>query len=393
MEKLEVALRYGADAVYLGGKLFSLRNLSGNFSLPKIRDAVSMAHDVGARLYVTCNVYPRTPELPALSDYIESLCECAPDALIVSDPGVVAMVRDMAPEMPLHLSTQANTTNAASARFWAPFGVTRINAARELPLPEIEALCSETGMEVECFVHGAMCISYSGRCLLSSYLAGRDGNRGHCAHPCRWRYAVMEETRPGQFLPIEEDNRGAYIFNSKDLCLIDHLPHLIRAGVHSLKIEGRMKGIHYLAVVVGAYREALDRYFANPSYSTINPALRQRLETLSHRGYGTGFYFSEETAVQPNRTGDSSENQALFIGKVLEDGQDGTHLFHGRNKFAAGVAVEVLIPGKGVVTDEVLAIETPEGSPLSFAQPNARVRLSLQGTYPSLALLRIPAEN
>ena len=389
LEKLEIAIRYGADAAYLGGKGFSLRNFSGNFTDSELEDAIAMAHDQGVKVYVALNVYARSPELPELERYLSTLGRLAPDALIISDPGILMTAREKVPELPIHLSTQSNTTNVASARFWKTHGVTRINAARELSMEEIRILAHESGVEVECFVHGAMCMSYSGRCLLSNYLTGRDSNRGSCAHPCRWNYHVVEKTRPGQYMPILEDERGTYIFNSRDLCMIEHLPELMDAGAHSLKIEGRMKGIHYLAVAVGTYREAIDRYFEDPEGYTFDPEWRTRLEGLSNRCYTTGFYHEIPEADRTNTTADIHQDQALFVGKTTAEPDGFTHPVHARNKFGADARLEALVPGTAPVKVRVRAISDPNGNPLEHAQPNLEVMVELDRKLPPFSLLRI----
>lgn len=390
MEKLEIAIAYGADAVYLGGSDFSLRNFSDNFSLEEIEEALRLAHENNVKVYVACNVYPRSPEIPALENYIQALAQIRPDALIVSDPGLMDLAREHAPNLPLHLSTQANTTNFLSARFWKKHGVTRINAARELSLEEIRILCEKSGIEVECFVHGAMCIAYSGRCLLSTYMAGRDSNRGLCAHPCRWEYAVMEKKRPGQFFPVEEDERGSYVFSSRDLCMIDHLPELLRTGLSSLKIEGRMKTVHYLAVVIGVYREAIDRYLESPENFCIDPEWYERLDSLHHRGYGTGFYLGEEEGIAANYDNlKGAEPKALFVGKILSFSEEtGLHKVLVKNRFLAGDTVEILSPGRKPMQDRVLSMENPEG-PVAKARPNEILDLYLENIYPEHSLLRI----
>ena len=290
-EKLEVAIHYGADAVYVAGKEFSLRNFSGNFTLEELQAAVDFAHGRGVKVYVACNIFSRNPEQAALSSYLDKLGAIGPDAVIIADPGIVMEAAARIPGIPIHLSTQANTTNYRSARFWEKVGVARINVARELSLKEIEEIADQSRLEIEAFVHGAMCISYSGRCLLSNYMTGRDGNRGKCSHPCRWKYAVMEETRPGEYFPIEEDTRGTYFLSSRDLCMLEHLPGLIGAGIDSLKIEGRMKGINYVASVVKVYREAIDRYYDDPDAYRVEEEWLRELDGISHRPYGTGFYF------------------------------------------------------------------------------------------------------
>lgn len=389
MEKLEIALQYGADAVYLGGQDFSLRNFSENFSLADIRKAILLAHSMEARVYVTCNIYPRVHEIPRLKTYLKELADCRPDALIVSDPGVIALARELAPNIPLHLSTQANTTHPASAQFWASQGIVRVNAARELSLDEITLLCQEGGVEVECFVHGAMCIAYSGRCLLSTYMANRDSNRGLCAHPCRWRYTVLEAQRPGHFMPLAEDERGSYIFNSRDLCMIRHLPEMIATGLSSLKIEGRMKSIHYLALTVGTYREALNRYFEDPAAYQENPVWYNLLDSLHHRGYGTGFYLKDAQGMQADTKNLAGKGpKALFVGNILAGGENGRHTVLCRNRFITGDRVEILSPGQIPCTDTILSIQEKD-TPTSVARPNTTLQVKLEKNYSAYSLIRI----
>ena len=267
-EKLEIAVHYGADAVYLGGKDFSLRNFSGNFTDGELEAAIKFAEKHQVKVYLTCNIYSRNHEQDSIEAFLERIGNIAPHAIIISDPGIILKARQIIPHIDIHLSTQANTTNFNAVLFWEQQGIKRINLARELSIEEIKTITSRTTIQTETFVHGAMCMSYSGRCLLSSFLSGRDSNRGLCSHPCRWNYAVMEELRPNEYYPVQEDSRGTYIFNSKDMCLIDHIPELIHAGISSFKIEGRMKGINYLSSVVKTYRNAIDAYIAEPnSYS------------------------------------------------------------------------------------------------------------------------------
>ncbi|HEY5512096.1 MAG TPA: peptidase U32 family protein, partial [Geomonas sp.] len=265
MEKLKVAIRYGADAVYLGGKAFGLRNLADNFTLEELREAVDYAHERGVKVYLTLNSFPGNDDITQLERYLRDIAQIKLDAYIAADPGVIALIQELSPEREIHLSTQANTTNWRSARFWQSQGVKRVNLAREMSLAEIGETAQKCDLELEAFVHGAMCISYSGRCLLSSAMTGRDANKGECTQPCRWNYAIVEQSRPGEYFPIQEDDGGSFIFNSKDLCLIEHLPDLVRSGVSSLKIEGRMKGIYYAASVIRIYREALDSYWEDPA--------------------------------------------------------------------------------------------------------------------------------
>ncbi len=289
LDKLKIAIHYGADAVYFGGKEFSLRAKAGNLNRREIEEAVSYSRRHGVRTYVTVNIFARESDLSAIREFLEFLNDTAPDALIISDPGIIRMARKHAPGLPIHLSTQANTTNHESCLFWYEQGIRRINLARELSMQEIRQIRQKTSMELEMFVHGALCISYSGRCMLSLYLTGRDANRGNCAHPCRYAYAVQEEKRPGEYFPVEEDARGLYIFNSKDLCLIGRLPELIDTGIDSLKIEGRMKGIFYLASVVRAYRTALDAAMHGEYDDGLVQKLYVELDHVSSRQYTENF--------------------------------------------------------------------------------------------------------
>ncbi len=297
LEKLKIAVHCGADAVYLSGKRYGLRSHAGNFTLPEIEDGVRHARAQRVKVYVTVNIIARNRDLRDLPEYLASLAMIGVDGLIVSDPGVIACARRCAPGLPLHLSTQLSTANWESARFWQEQGVARINLARELSLREIAEIRPRVACQIELFVHGAICMAYSGRCLLSTYLAHRESNRGECAHPCRWRYALVEEKRPGDYFPIAEDERGSYIFNSKDLCLIEHLPEVLATGVDALKIEGRMKGINYVAGVTRVYRSALDSCRQDPDRFRVRPEWLEELGRLSHREYTTGFALDTPTAA------------------------------------------------------------------------------------------------
>jgi putative protease len=382
-EKLEIAIHYGADAVYLGGKDFSLRNFSGNFRLEEIKQAVAYAHDHGVKVYVTVNVYARNDQQPFIAAYLEQLGALGPDGVIVADPGVFMTARERMPHIPLHLSTQANSTNYKTVEFWERLGIRRINVARELTLPEIKAIAEQAQIEVEAFVHGAMCIAYSGRCLLSSFLANRHSNRGMCTHPCRWKYALVEETRAGQYMPIAEDDRGTYIFNSKDLCMIEHIPAMIDSGVAALKIEGRMKGINYLASVVKVYREAIDLYFQDPVGYAVQPEWLAELTRISNRGYCTGFYFDDPQQSAPDYDFSLGTATHLFIGKVLAAHDGGHTLMEVRNKCRVGDPVEILSPRQAIRKTNIGNMRDDEGNPIPIAQPNTRV-------YPDLGLKTKP---
>lgn len=373
-EKLEIAVKYGADAVYLAGKNFSLRNFSGNFSMDELEKALCLARSKQVKVYVACNIYARNDEILKIEDYLFKLANLSPDAVIIADPGIFQIARRILGHVPIHISTQANTTNYQTALFWHSLGASRINAARELSLTEIEKIAGAGALEVEAFVHGAMCISYSGRCLLSSFMAKRDSNRGMCCHPCRFNYAVMEAFRPGQYYPLAEDQRGTYIFNSKDLCMIEHLPAMIQSGLTSLKIEGRMKGIHYLASVLNVYRMAIDAYYHDPSGYKVNPAWIKELGQISHRGYCTGFYFNDPDQI----TADFDKNQNsgnLFLGKILEPTQNQQVLCQVRNKIFKDDLVEILTPGQAAKQDRIKQIYNLDNEPLAFAQPGSLVKI------------------
>lgn len=392
-EKLEMAVHYGADAVYMAGKEFSLRSFSGNFTEKELAAGIAFAHSRGVKVYVACNIFSRNDEQEAISAYLERLGAMGPDAVIIADPGIVQEAAARIPGIPIHLSTQANATNYRSVRFWEGAGITRINMARELSLSEIREIATRARAEIEVFVHGAMCISYSGRCLLSNYLTGRDGNRGECCHPCRWRYSVMEETRPGQYFPVEADVRGTYLFSSRDLCMIEHLPDLIGAGIDSLKIEGRMKGINYVALVVKVYREAIDCYYENPSAYRVKEHWVRELDGISHRPYGTGFYFGPPVPPSSGETEGHPKTPQRIIGKVIASEEDGCIRLDVRNKFFSGEPVEVLARKGPPREDRIQGLFNEEGIPVEFAQPNTFVKVTLQGACEKNDLIRRPCSN
>ena len=349
MEKMKMALLYGADAVYLGGEDYGLRAQGGNFSREELAEAVRFAHGRGKKIYVTVNVYPHNEELAALPEYLRFLREIGADAILVSDLGVFSMARETVPELSVHISTQANSVNYAAVNAWARLGAERVVLAREVALEEIKEIRRRCDVELEMFVHGAMCISYSGRCLMSNYFTGRDANRGNCAQACRWKYALMEETRPGQYFPVEEDGRGTYIFNSKDLCLMPYLAEVIESGVDSLKIEGRMKSVHYVASVTKAYRMAIDAYFDSPETFSIAFAWTEELSKVSHRAYTDGF-FHGGPPTDAQIYGSSSYTQTSeFVGLVLDyDEATGFALVEQRNHMRVGEEIEIFQPkGEG----------------------------------------------
>jgi len=375
-EKLQIAIHYGADAVYLADKNFSLRNFSENFTIDELAAAVAFSRKHGVKVYVACNIYSRNVEQQDIKNYLEKLSEIGPDAVIVADPGIFMEARTVIPQIPLHLSTQANTTNYKSAVFWKNLGAKRINVARELSLNEVKEIARCSGVEIEAFVHGAMCISYSGRCLLSNFMSNRASNRGLCSHPCRWKYALVEELRPGKYFPFAEDHRGAYIFNSKDLCMIEHIPEMLESGIVSLKIEGRMKGINYLASTVKAYREAIDAYLENPEKYEIKEYWLEELGRINHRGYSTGFYFGDPDQISP--TYESKKNRTqIFLGKVIDNAGGIGASIDVRNKIFQGEVIEVLSRKGPVRQDKIIDILDPHRQSIPFAQPGSKVTILL----------------
>ena len=374
MEKLKVAIRYGADAVYLGGKAFGLRNLAGNFTLEELSEAVDYAHRHQVKVYLTVNAFPDNREIATLEAYLEEIAAIPFDAYIAADPGVIALIRERHPDREIHLSTQANTTNWRSARFWQSQGVARVNLAREMSLEDIRETAARCDLELEAFVHGAMCISYSGRCLLSSAMTGRDANKGECTQPCRWNYAIVEETRPGEYFPIKEDEGGSYIFNSKDLCLIEQLPELVQSGVASLKIEGRMKGIYYAASVIRIYRAALDSYCEDPGSYRLRPEWLEELSKVSHRGYTTGFLLGKPQDVDHEYLS-CYVRSFEFVALVQGEAPGGGTLVGVRNRLQVGDRLELIGQGSSFTAFVLSEMLSEEGLPLQVAHANQRVVL------------------
>ena len=374
-EKLELAVHYGADAVYLGGSRFGLRAHAGNFSDQELPGAVTFAHDRGVRVYVTVNIFAHQRDFAGLDEYLLFLREAGVDGLIIADPGILARARRLVPELPIHLSTQANVTNPESAAFWEGCGVSRINPARELSLAEIRGLRAGVGAELEIFVHGALCISYSGRCFLSLYLTGRDANRGDCAHPCRYRYRLEEEKRPGQFFPIEEDERGSYIFNAKDLCLLHRLPELIRAGADALKIEGRMKSLFYVGTVVRLYRAALDFWGRHGLDAPLPPEFNAELDKIGGRGRSENF-FAAPPGPQEMLPAGINLNPEWAPAAIVRQGGP-RPLVEARNPFQRGDLLEYLDRGLNNIPCRIAAIHDQEDRELERANPNSLLHLTL----------------
>jgi len=345
LEKLKFAVLYGADAVYLGGKNFGLRAFAGNFELEEIKEGVKFAHQHGVKVYVTVNIFPHNEDLLGLPEYLQDLQKIGVDALICADPGVIKIAKETVPFMPLHLSTQANTVNWAGVQYWYEQGLERVVLARELSLEEIKEIKKRVPVEIETFVHGAMCISYSGRCLLSNYMADRDANRGECAQACRWNYNLVEEKRPGEYYPILEDERGTYVFNSQDLCLFENMHSLIAAGIDSFKIEGRMKSNYYVATVIRAYRKIIDNYFTREDNQFDFTYWRNELEKVSHRPYTTGFYFGKPGDSAATLKSSGYIRPYDFIGVVLDyDEKTRVATIEQRNRFQVGERVEFFGP-------------------------------------------------
>ncbi|MBK5245733.1 MAG: U32 family peptidase [Peptostreptococcaceae bacterium] len=373
-EKLMTAINYGADAVYFGGELFSLRAGAGNFSLEDMAKGVAYAHSKNKKAYLALNIFAHNEDISTLTAYLTSLKPIPIDAFIVSDPGIVMLIKSILPNAELHLSTQANMTNYMTANFWYNQGIKRIVIARELTFKEIYELKNEIpeDMDIEAFVQGAMCISYSGRCLLSNFMVERDANRGACAHPCRWKYSLVEEKRPGEYFPIEEDDRGTYILNSRDLCMLEYIPELVTSGITSFKIEGRMKSAFYVATVVGAYRKAIDSYLDNPENYIFKEEWMIELKKVSHREFTTGFYFNKPTNKDQNYQTSAYTREYSFIGVVKSyDEISKIAVVEQRNKMSIGDEIEVFGPYTDFFTQKLDMLENENGESMQSA-PHAQ---------------------
>lgn len=365
LEVLKIAVNYGADAVYIGGEVYGLRAKAKNFTKEDMIKGISFAHQRGVKVYVTANILAHNDDLEGVREYLEELKDIKPDALIIADPAIFTMAKEILPEMELHISTQANNTNYGTYLFWHGLGAKRVVSARELSLAEIKEIRNKIpeDMEIESFVHGAMCMSYSGRCLLSNYMTGRDANKGECTHPCRWKYSLVEEKRPGEYMPVYENERGTYIFNSKDLCMIEYIPEMIDAGIDSLKIEGRMKTALYVATVARTYRKALDDYKQSPELYRDN--MKWYLEEISkctYRQFTTGFYFGkpdEESQIYDNNT---YIKEYTYLGIVGKQNETGHYHIEQRNKFSVGETIEVMKPNGENILAEVKSIADIEGN-------------------------------
>lgn len=370
LEVLKIAVMYGADAVYVGGEAFGLRAKAKNFTLPEMAEGIAFAHAHGVKVYVTANILAHNADLEEVRVYFEALKEIRPDALIISDPGVYQIAKEVCPEIDRHISTQANNTNYGTYRFWYGQGAKRVVSARELSLKEIAEIRAHIPpeLEIETFVHGAMCISYSGRCLLSNYFTGRDANRGACTHPCRWKYAVVEETRPGEYLPVYENERGTYLFNSKDLCMIGHIPDLVAAGIDSFKIEGRMKTALYVATVARTYRKALDDYFVSEEQYQSNMAwYAEQISNCTYRQFTTGFFYGKPSEEMQIYNDSTYVKEYTYLGVVEGCNEAGMCRIEQRNKFSVGETIEVMKPDGENVPVTVRAITDEAGAPMESA--------------------------
>ena len=380
LEVLKTAVRYGADAVYIGGEVFGLRAKAKNFSIEDMKLGVEYAHNYGVKVYVTANILAHNADIEPVKVYFNDLKNVKPDALIISDPAIFTIAKEILPDIEIHISTQANNTNYGTYNFWYGLGAKRVVSARELSLAEIKEIRDNIPkeMEIETFVHGAMCISYSGRCLLSSFMTGRDANKGACTHPCRWKYAVVEESRPGQYMPVEENDRGTYIFNSKDLCMIEHIPELIDAGIDSFKIEGRMKTALYVATVARTYRMAIDDYFeSKEKYENNKEKYKTLISQCTYRQYTTGFFFGkpdETTQIYDNNV---YERDYVYLGIVGDKTRENEYTLEQKNKFCVGDVIEVMKPDGRDIETTVVSIKDEDGTEMESC-PHPKQRLLIQ---------------
>ena len=397
LEKLKYAVIYGADAVYFGGEMFSLRAGAGNMSTDEMKEGIGFAHERGVKCYLAVNIFPHNEDIVPFQAYLMKIKDFGIDAFIVSDPGILSIIKTVIPDGEIHLSTQANMTNYMTAKYWHKQGVKRIVLARELTFKEITELAVKTpvDLEYEAFVHGAMCISYSGRCLLSNFMNERDANRGQCSHPCRWKYALVEEKRPGEFYPVEEDNRGTYILNSRDLCMIEHIPDLIRSGLSSLKIEGRMKSLFYVATVVNAYRKAIDSFYDAPDQYKFNPELLDEVKKVSHREFTTGFYYNQPTNKDQNYQTSAYTREYTFTGVVKSyDCETGYAIVEQRNKMSLGDEVEIFGPKTDYFRQTLVEMYDEEGNPIDSApHPQQILKIKIDKPVEKYFILRKKKEK
>lgn len=392
LEKLKMAINYGADAVYLGGEAFGLRKASKNFTMDKIKEGIKFAHDKGKRVYVTLNIIPHGNDLVGLEEYVTELYNIGVDAVIVSDPGMFSIIKKTVPDLEIHISTQGSVTNAETINFWHNLGASRVVLARELSLNEIEEIRTKISddMEIETFVHGAMCMSYSGRCLLSNYMTGRDANMGDCSHACRYKYHLVEEKRPGEFFPVYEDEDGTFIMNSKDLCMIPHIPNLIKSGINSFKIEGRVKSSYYVATVIRSYRMAIDAYYNDPDNYEFKEEWLDEIRKASHRDFTTGFYFGKPTEEAQVYDSSSYIRGYDFVGMVLDyDKESKIATVEQRNRMFAGDEIEVFGPGIDHFTQTIENLWDDEGTEIEVApHPQQIIKIKMEQPVDKYFLIR-----
>lgn len=396
LERLKVAIMYGADAVYVGGQIFGLRAAAKNFSLEDLAEGVKYAHERGVKVYVTANIIPHNEDLSGFPEYLKEIHKIGVDAVIVADPGTFSIVRETVPEMEVHISTQANNTNHVTVNFWGKLGASRVVLARELNFKEIKEIKENIpeDLELEAFVHGAMCMSYSGRCLLSNYMANRDANRGECAQPCRWKYHLVEEKRPGEYIQVIEDEKGTYFMNSKDLCMIEYIPEIIESGIYSLKIEGRMKTTYYVAMVVKAYRQAIDRYYEDPENWKFDPKWMEELKKASHRDFTTGFYFEKPGHTEHHYDNTAYVRDYSFIGIVKDyDPETKIATIEQRNRFFKGDEIEITGP-KNEVTMVIEEMWDEDMNPIDVApHPQQIVKIKMDVPVEEYYILRKELKN
>lgn len=398
LENLEVAVLYGADAVYIGGQHFGLRAKAKNFSMEQMKEGIEFAHKHNVKVYVTANIIAHNEDIDKVYDYFEEIKEIKPDGMIIADPGILTIAQEMLPDMELHLSTQANNTNYRSVNFWHNIGVKRVVVARELSFKEIKQIKenSPDTLDIEAFVHGAMCISYSGRCLLSNYMAGRDANKGECTHPCRWQYHLVEETRPNEYMPVYENQRGTYVYNSKDLCMLEYVSELIDAGVNSFKIEGRMKTQLYVATVTRTYRKAIDDFYEDENkYKNNIPHYLEEIKKCTHRKFTTGFYFNRPDENEQIYNSNTYIRSYTFVGKVIEYDVD-NHIvtIQQRNKFCVGDEIEFMATdGENYVTT-VKEMWNEEGNLVESApHPKQVIKFKIDKEFPKNTIIRLKSKE
>ncbi|MBU5426698.1 U32 family peptidase [Tissierella pigra] len=397
LEKLKMAIRYGADAVYLGGESFGLRRASKNFSIEQIEEGIKFAHERGKKVYITLNIVPHDKDMEGLEEYVTKLYEIKADAVIVSDVGMYSVIKRTVPELPIHISTQASVTNYETIMFWYNLGVRRVVLARELSFEEIKSLTNRIpeDLEIEAFVHGAMCMSYSGRCLISNYMTGRDANRGDCAHPCRYKYALVEEKRPGEYFPVFEDEDGTFIMNSKDLCMIEHIDKVVNSGIKSFKIEGRVKSAYYVATVIRAYRIVIDEYYKDPENYIFDNKWLKEIKKASHRDFTTGFYFGKPTHEAQVYSTSSYVRGYDFIGMILDYNEE-TKIatIEQRNRIFKGEEIEIFGPYKEFFTQTIEKMWDENMNEIEVApHPQQIVKILMKNPVEAMDMIRKEKED